>query len=207
MYYRGMVYAQQLQQIVDLPFDTETVIFTYGEYEIYVLRPSKLKKNFEGYDPARNFQVWLREGEREFKPNHLRVMIDLYLRVRSTPALKRQLAEAMEAIFAGEDPSKVAGRFPENSFEHFLQPLVITLYLSQLFIIEQAHGYAKESRYNPRTLFYQGWVRQIICTDRDIDNLLISLSRGQPPNVGYTSLSDQNHKKYDPAAPGLWWFS
>ena len=52
----------------------------------------------------KNFQIWLKEGEREFRPNHLRVMIDLNLRIRSRGDLKERLLFAFDNIFYGRDP-------------------------------------------------------------------------------------------------------
>ncbi len=200
-----MKYAQRLDLIKDLRFDEETFIYTDGELELYVFRPSELSKRFENYDAKKNFQIWLRDGERRFRPNHLRVFIDLYLRVRSRPDLKNKLAIAFDGIFYGEDPDDLVKVFEDETFDHYLNSLHITMCLSQLFLIEQAYGYHRESKYNPRTLFYQGWIRQVIGSDKEIDNLIMSISRGQPPAVRYTSGDDQNHKKYEGRPKALWW--
>lgn len=202
-----MKYSDQLQAIVNLPFDTPTPIFDSSELEIYVLRPSALSKRFKNYDVNKNFQVWLRSGKREFKPNHLRVMIDLDLRIRSRPDLQKKLAQAFDGVFYGNDPKQLATDLKNESFEHFLNSIEITLYLSQLFIIEQDYAYRTESKYNPRTLFYQGWVRQIIDSghEKEIDNLIMSVASRRPPDAKYTSQDDKNNKKYFNGSKPLWW--
>lgn len=70
-----MELGRAFQIIRELPFDKEVVIFREGSTEIYVKRPSKLTARFKKYNPGRNFQVWLRDKKRNFKPNHLRVLI------------------------------------------------------------------------------------------------------------------------------------
>ena len=200
-----MTFSEQLAAIKSLAFDLEEPVFNNGELEVYILRPSKLSKRFTSYDPKKNFQIWLRDGERKFRPNHLRVFIDLYLRVRSRPDLKKKLARAFDDIFHGAAPEIAITEIGNENFEHFLNSLGVTACLSQLFIIEQAHGYHRESNYDPRTLFYQGWVRQIIDSDKEIDNLIMSISRGQPPAAKYTFYDDKNHKKYTEKPSALWW--
>lgn len=202
---RSMNYSDQLAEIVSLPFDTETQIYSDGEIDIYVLRPSELSSRFKDYDAAKNFQIWIKIGERKFKPNHFRVMVDLYLRARSRPDIKRELAKAFDDIFYGAAPEEAIAQLANTNFVHYLNSLQITAYLSQLFLIEQAHGYKKESRYDPRTLFYQGWIRQVIDSDKEIDNVIMSIARGNTPGVGYTSGDDKNHKKHLDNPKSLWW--
>ncbi|HET7319972.1 MAG TPA: hypothetical protein VFI84_00120, partial [Candidatus Saccharimonadales bacterium] len=64
-----------------------------------------------------------------------------------------------------------------------------------------------ESKYNPRTLFYQGWVRQVIDSEKELDNLLMSIANRQPPAAKYTAQDDQNNKNFIPHAQPLWWLS
>src|SRR3990167_10682153 len=118
--------------IKELPFDTNKVVYKKDDLEIYLFRPSNLSKRFEGYDIKKNFQIWLKEGERIFRPNHLRVMIDLNLRVRSRPDLKNKLLLAFDNIFYGKDPEKELEELSKEKFEHFLNPLKAIGILAQL---------------------------------------------------------------------------
>lgn len=175
--------------------------------EAYILRPSKLSKRFEGYDVEKNFQIWLRDGKREFRPNHLRVMIDLNLRTRSRPDLKKELLIIFDNVFYGKDPDMEILGIKDEQFEHFLNPLKIIACLHQLFIIEQEYCYHKESKFNPPTLFYQGWVREFIDSPKEIDNLCMSVANRQPPIAKYTEKENKKSKKYDPTIGKLWYLN
>ena len=202
-----MKYSYLLENVIKpLPFDTPHTILEDNGLEIFLLRPSKLSSSFAKYDASKNFQVWLKDGERQFRPNHLRVFIDIYLRSRSRTDLKKELLTAFDSIFYGEDPEVAIEKLKNETFGHFLNPLKIIATLSQLFVAEQAYGYHRESKYDPATLFYQGWIRQVIADNKEIDNLIMSISRGQPPMTKFTYLEDKKHKKYDPNFSSLWYF-
>ncbi len=191
--------------VKELEFDKKKVICEDHGFEVYLLRPSRLSKRFKDYDVEKNFQIWLRESEREFRPNHLRVMIDLNLRARSRPDLKESLLTAFDNIFYQKDPDKEVKIIENEEFKHFLNPIKIIAYLSQLFIIEQEYCYHRESNFDPPTLFYQGWVRQFIDNLKEIDNLCMSVCNGQPPMIKYTYMENKKHKKYDPNHDFLWY--
>lgn len=191
--------------VKELGFDTKKTIFKKGNTEIQLYRPSKLSARFKDYDVKKNFQIWLKENDREFRPNHLRVMIDLNLRVRSNPNLKKQLLIAFDNIFYGKDPEKELLKLSKEKFEHYLNDLVIIGILSQLFIIEQEYGYHKESMFEPPTLFFQGWIREFIDNPKEIDNLCMSVCNGQPPITRYTTKENAKHKKFDKNFKPLWY--
>lgn len=200
-----MIYDDLFKRIKDLGFDKKDVVCEENGTQLFVLRPSKLPARFKNYDPKKNFQIWLKEDEREFRPNHLRVFIDLHLRARSRPDLTNKLLKAFDRIFYGEDPDTTVEKLKNEKFEHFLNPLGIIANLSQLFIIEQAYGYNKESNYDPATLFYQGWVRQSIADSKEIDNICMSVARFQPPMSKYTKYENKKDKKYDENLKELWY--
>ena len=202
-----MKYEDAFEIIKKLPFDEETTIVKEGGVELYILRPSKLSKRFKDYDRKKNFQIWLYEDGRNFRPNHLRVMIDLHLRVRSRPDLKNQLALTFDNIFYGNDPDKEITRVSGGKFEHFLNPLRIIANLSQLFLIEQDYAYNKESKFDPPTLFYQGWVRQVIDDIKEIDNITMSIASGQPSLTKYTARENKKNNKYTKNLEPLWYLN
>ncbi len=191
--------------IKELPFDTNKVVFKKDDLAVYLFRPSKLSKRFEGYDTKKNFQIWLKEGERTFRPNHLRVMIDLNLRVRSRQDLKKKLLLAFDNIFYGTDPEKELKELSEENFEHFLNDLIVIGILSQLFIIEQEYGYHKESKFDPPTLFFQGWIREFIDNPKEIDNFCMSVCNGQPPLAKYVKFENKKDKKHNSKLKSLWY--
>lgn len=189
----------------ELPFDIKKTVFKKGDVEIQLYRPSVLSARFKDYDVKKNFQIWLKEGEREFRPNHLRVMIDLNLRVRIRPDLKRKLLFAFDNIFYGKDPEKELKDLSKEKFEHYLNDLIIIGYLTQLFILEQEYGYHKESKFDPPTLFFQGWIREFIDNPKEIDNLCMSVSHGQPPISRYVDKENKKNKFYIKEPSELWY--
>jgi hypothetical protein len=211
--------------IRDLEFDKKRVVFKKDNTEIFVFRPSKLSERFKDYDVKKNFQIWLKEGEREFRPNHLRVMIDLNLRVRSRPDLKRKLLLAFDNIFYGKDPEEELEEIEKEEFRHLqnkfsekelkllykegignsLNSLIIIGVLAQLFIIEQEYGYHKESKFDPPTLFFQGWIREFIDNPKEIDNLCMSVCNGQPALAKYAKFENKKDKKYVKDLKPLWY--
>ncbi len=191
--------------VKDLEFDTKRVVCTQDGIDVFILRPSRLGARFKNYNVSKNFQIWLREGEREFRPNHLRVMIDLNLRIRCRSDLKERMLNVFDNIFYHKDPDLEIHKIINEDFEHYLNPLRIIANLHQLFIIEQDYCYNKESKYDPPTLFYQGWVRQMIDSPKEIDNLCMSLCNRQPPQTKYTNKENKKHKQYDEDREKLWY--
>lgn len=202
-----MKYDEMFEKIKDLIFDIEMPVCKVDNSELYVLRPSVLSKRFSEYDISKNFQIWLREGERNFRPNHLRIFIDLNLRVRSRPDLKEKLLTVFDNIFYGKDPNEETNCLRKEKFEHFLNPIEIISNLSQLFIIEQAYSYNKESKFDPPSLFYQGWIRQALDNSKEIDNICMSIAHGQPPTIKYTFKENKKHKSFQSNLKPLWYLN
>lgn len=197
-----MEYKDLLNIIIGLPFGEPVTIFEENGVEIFVVRPNAVFKN---YDINKNFQIFIKEGERQFRPNHLRVMIDLHLKVRSRPDLKNELLIAFDNIFYRNNSLTAIENLIDKEFEHYLNSISIIAVLSQLFIIEQDYNYEGESNYDPPTLFYQGWVRQFLDSSKEIDNLAMSVCSRQPPAVKYTSLENRKHKKFKEENVNLWY--
>jgi hypothetical protein len=197
-----MEYNNLLNIIKELNFDVPTTVFKENGIEIFLVRPSKTFKN---YDINKNFQIFIKDGDRQFRPNHLRVMIDLHLKVRSRPDLKTELLNAFDSIFYKKNSLISVENLIDEEFEHYLNTISIIAVLSQLFIIEQEYNYVGESNYEPPTLFYQGWVRQFIDSSKEIDNLAMSVCSRQPPAAKYTSLENKKHKKFRLENPILWY--
>ena len=190
-----------------MPFDVKKVIYKEKDLEVFVLRPSKLSARFKAYDIKKNFQIWIQEGKRRFRPNHMRVFIDLNLRVRDRPAFKREMLMAFDNIFYGKDPEKELSKLKRKKFDHYLNPITAIGVLSQLFIIEQEYGYHRESHFNPPTLFYQGWVREVIDAPKEIDNLCMSVAKGQPPASKYVNFENKKSKYFVKDLKPLWYIT
>lgn len=193
--------------VKELEFDKEKIVCTDNQgVQLYLLRPSKPRKRFKDYDVKKNFQIWLKEGERKFIPNHLRVMIDLNLRTRSRPDLKKTILIIFDNIFYGKDPDEEIKRIEHEKFDHFLNSIKIIAYLAQLFVIEQEYNYHKESKFDPLTLFLQGWIREFIDSPKEIDNMCMSVCNRQTPKSKYVDKENKKHKKYDKNLKPLWYF-
>ena len=203
-----MEYQKVFESIKSLQFDKKMEVISAEGVYLWVFRPSVVPPRYKNYDLNKNFQIWLTEGSRKFKPNHLRVMIDLNLRSRSRPDLKRKLFQAFDEIFYKKDPDDAIEPLSGEHFDHFLNPLKIIDNLSQLFIIEQDYNYNKESKFDPPSLFYQGWLRQAIDDTKEIDNLCMSVGRGlQHPSAKFTSLENKKNNKFTPKIGPLWYLT
>lgn len=187
---------QMLKIVKEITFDQNKIVFRRGNTEIFILRPSKLSKRFKNYDARKNFQIWLRENGRQFRPNHLRIMFDLNLRIRSRPDLKEKLLLAFDNIYYGADPEEELKELEKEKVEHLLNPIMVIGYLAQLFHIEQEYAYHKESKFDPPNLFLQGWLREFIDSPKEIDNLCMSVANRRPPSAKYVKLENKKDKKY-----------
>jgi len=203
-----MKYLDLYKKIEELAFEERLSILKISDTEIYLIRPliptSTLKNK---YEKEKNFQIWIKEGDREFKPNHLRVMLDLNLRIRSRPDLKQKLCLAFDDIFYGKDPLEAIDNLKNEQFDHLLNSIEIIATLSQLFIIEQEFNYTGESKFEPKTLFFQGWVREFIDSPKEIDNMCMSVCNGQPPKTQYTDRENKKHKKFEEHLTPLWYLN
>lgn len=201
-----MKYSDLEKIIIDLPYDEEKEIYSNNGQTLYVIRPKKLSERFKEYDASKNIQIWLRiDGKKPFKPNHFRLLIDLYTRVRECPETKQTLLEVFDRIFYGEDPLDVMHLLDDYKFSQAINPIDIAVVLAQLFIAEQNVGFGKKSKYNPRSLYIQGWIRTFINADYEIDQVISGISYNRPPLVGYTKQDDKKHKDYNPNAKPLWY--
>ena len=201
-----MKYTELEQIIIDLPFDEKKDIYSSNGQTLYVVRPQKLSERFKEYDASKNIQIWLKiDDKKPFKPNHFRLLIDLYTRVRECPDSKDTLLEVFDRIFYGEDPLDVMHMLDTYQFTQAINPTDIAVVLAQLFIAEQNIGFGKKSKYNPRSLYIQGWIRTFMNADYEIDQVISGISYNRPPLVGYTKQDDKNHKEYNPDAQPLWY--
>ena len=201
MYYEDMFFI-----VENLQFDTEYEVFSSNSERIYLLRPSVLPRKFSSYNPNTNIQIWLEENSRKpFKPNHLRILIDLKLRMYEHPELRIEFLKAFDKIFYGEDPLYAIKPLQKYQYNQHLGSLEATAILAQLFIIEQEYGFNGKSKYNPPSLYVQGWIRSFINSDSEIDILCRRICSFNPPLVKYTCCDDKNHSNYRSNATPLWY--
>ena len=201
-----MIYQKMLNKIIDLPFDQMTEVYNTGSYSISVFRPSNLSKRFKDYNVKTNFQIFMKiENDKPFKPNHLRMLIDLKLRAREYPKYNTHLLLAFDEIFYGADPITTVASLMSIPYTQHIDPINITAVLAQLFIIEQNIGYGEKSSFTPPSLYIQGWIRTFIDAEQEIDQIVYRIARNTPPAVKYTCQDNKNHKKYTSTANPLWY--
>lgn len=192
--------------VKNLAFDTEKEVYSSDTEQIYLLRPSILPKKFSSYDANTNVQIWLREMDKKpFKPNHLRILIDLKLRIREHPELKIKFLEAFDKIYYGMEPLTAIEPLLSYKYLQHIGSLESTAILAQLFIIEQEYGFRGKTKYNPPSLYLQGWIRYFIDSDAEIDILCRRICSLTTPPVKYTCCDDKNHKNYTEHNAPLWY--
>lgn len=195
-----------LKIIENLPFDQMTEVYFNGYERILVYRPSFLSERFKHYDVRTNFQIYLQiADDKPFRPNHLRLLIDLKLRSREYPEYNSKLLLAFDKIFYGEDPLKCISSLKKHPYVQHINPIDITAVLAQLFIIEQNIGYGRRSTFDPPSLYIQGWIRTFIDANQEIDQIVYRISRNTPPAVKYTCQDNKNHKHYNSSVQPLWY--
>lgn len=201
-----MDYIDMRRIVLDLPFDTMQEVYNNGEQAILIYRPSRLSARFRNYNVNTNFQVFLQIGNDDpFRPNHLRLLLDLKLRVREFPEEKEELLAAFDKIFYGYEPLEAIRNLTYIRFTQYINPIDITAILAQLFIIEQDIGYGHKSKFDPPSLYLQGWIRTFIDAEQEIDQIVYRICRKTPPAVKYTCQDNRNHAKYNPDADILWY--
>lgn len=201
-----MTYDEMKEIVLDLSFDTMTEVYNNGEQAILIYRPSTLSERFKNYDVNTNFQIFLRIGDNKpFRPNHLRLLIDLKLRARELSQSKEELLIAFDKIFYGANHLDAIKPLTHIPFTQYINPIDITAILAQLFIIEQDIGYGGKSTFDPPSLYIQGWIRTFISSEQEIDQIIYRICRNTPPAVKYTCQDNKNHPKYNTNAECLWY--
>lgn len=115
-----MTYNEMKKLVLALPFNTMKEVYNNGKQAVLIYRPSSLSKRFKNYDINTNFQIFLRIGKNApFRPNYLRLLIDLKLRTREIPQAKKELLIAFDKIFYGEDPINAMKCRPSMAFPCF----------------------------------------------------------------------------------------
>ena len=121
-----MNYNDMKNFVIDLPFNTMTEVYNNGAQSILIYRPSTLSERFKNYDVNTNFQIFLKIGDNKpFRPNHLRLLIDLKLRARELPQTKEELLIAFDKIFYGYEPLEAIEPLSRIHFTQYINPIDI----------------------------------------------------------------------------------
>lgn len=128
-------------------------------------------------------------GRAEFYPTHVRLLIDLHLKRISNPKDARLLFCVFERVFDGEDPDKYKEAIGGLRFPMQLDDADVSLYYSQLLMIEQDFNFGpdgeKQSRLSPPREFLMRFIRWVYSQDNEIDKVITSAVRNYPPPTKY----------------------
>lgn len=186
---------------------------TEGGLNVFVKRPSDVVRGLRHeYEKELNFQIFLKKpGEDAFRPNHLRVLIDFHLKKESRKELFSDLLSSVEQIYEGSDPEVLLEKFESYNFPMQIDPLDVTFYLTQLFMVEQQITWGeraeRESRYEPPYLFFMGYIRMVFDDAKEIDKLCWGAANRNPPLVGYTKLDNKEREEYTEEKDKLWYLT
>lgn len=201
-----MNYEELKEFVYSASFDVMTEVYRIDGVVLSVYRPTKLSKRFKNYDVQKNFQIFMQEkNNKAFRPNHLRMFIDLKLRVMEQPEQREVLLEAFDNIFYGKDPFVAVREIRDHKFNLCLNSIETIACLAQLFLLEQNEGFGKKSKYNPPSLYLQGWIRAFLYEQSTIDDLLKGLTRYNPPKEKYTEKDDRNLETFETDVKPLWY--
>lgn len=210
--FNSLTYDKVFKELENLALDKKLLIYDNDEYQIYVFRPSKLDKEYKAknYDVNKNLQIWLKRNDNdyEFMPTHLRVLINLKLMVMNQPEIADELSIAFDRIFYKEDPLQVTKNISIS--KRYIDDLDVTAVLAQLFLIEQEIGFAGESKYDPKSLWFQGWVRTFLNEPKEIEKVVKSIfgfggAYGAPKEAYTKQDNKKKNKTYNPEAKPLWY--
>lgn len=154
------------------------VIYTVSPgTEVIATRTDKLSEH--------DFSVGLRiPGIPEFRPTHVRLLIDLHLKCLSDREKALALFEAMEATYQGEDPLPLAKQFAEVKFSMQLDGADVNLLYAQLLMVEQDFNYGpgkKHTNFDPARGFLMAFIRWIRSQEDQIDRVITAAVRNFPP--------------------------
>jgi len=149
---------------------------------VFVIRTDKICPH--------DFAVGLKiPGKEEFRPTHIRLLFDLYLKRISNEKDAQELFTLLEKVYNGEDPEILASEALQLSFPMQLDGPDVNLYYAQLLMIEQDFNYGprgcKKSRFDPPRTFLMGFIRWVASGEIDIDKIIFCAVRNKPPPSEY----------------------
>lgn len=181
-----MNYQELLKEIESLEIGGRKELYDESGDKIIIFRPEKLGRSLKNknYDIKKNFQIILKKpDEKEFLPNHLRVMIEFDHIINKGGENSNKFYEIIEEIYKGEDPLKFKEELKNLKLSEELDPPIITLCLIQLFMSEQDINYT-HGKVQPPRAFLMGYLRFIKSKEQNIDKVLWSSTR-HPPRIEF----------------------
>lgn len=163
---------------------SETMYKFDNGVELYVHRPEKLGRSLKReYAIHKNFQIFMKKpGEEDFKPNHLRILINLHLKKISDSEKAELIFDILEKVYNGEDPLLYKDKLTSLNFKMSLDPTLVDVCLAQLFMCEQEICYT-DGKVKPPRAYLMGYIRLVRSGKVEIDKLLWNSIRHPPPII------------------------
>ena len=180
-----MKYKELLEVVNKLKIGESKNIYRINNTDLWIHRPKKLRRSLKSkdkYDIKTNFQIFIRgEDGKAFRPNHLRILIDLHLKLISNSTLSERLFSILEDIYNGKDPLEFKEELNKMEFKMQLDSALVNVCCVQLFMAEQDINYTKGKIQPPRS-FLMGYIRFVKSKRENIDKILWSSIRHPPRN-------------------------
>jgi len=127
----------------------------------------------------------IREGENEFYPTHIRLLIDLYIKRESNYEGSKKMFKALEEVYNGKDPEIYFEELREINFPMQLDEAEVNLCIAQLLMIEQdfnfGPGAPRQSKLDPPREYLMRFIRWIAAGDTQIDRIIFAAAGRKYP--------------------------
>jgi hypothetical protein len=127
----------------------------------------------------------IKEGEKEFYPTHIRLLIDLYIKRESNLAESKKFFKALEEVYNGKDPEDFVEELRKINFPMQLDEAEINLHVAQLLMIEQdfnfGPGAPKKSKMDPPREYLMRFLRWVAAGDTQIDRIIFAAAGRKYP--------------------------
>lgn len=124
-------------------------------------------------------------GQEEFRPSHIRLLIDFYIKRESNEQGAKELHKYLERVYSGEDPVKFLKYLEKILFPMRLDEAETNLYVAQLLFIEQdfnfGPGAPKTSKMDPPREYLMRFFRWIVSGDSQIDRIIFAAAGRKYP--------------------------
>jgi hypothetical protein len=125
-------------------------------------------------------------GQAEFRPTHIRLLVDLYIKKMSNPEGAHKLFVALERVNFGEDPKKLTGKLKRLNFPMKFDSPEVNLYYAQLLLIEQDFSfgpetYKKQSKLKPPREYLMRFIRWVASGDDQLDRIIFAAAGRKYP--------------------------
>ena len=124
-------------------------------------------------------------GREEFRPTHIRLLIDYYIKHESNEHGAIELYKCLERVYEGEDPVSFSDTLGKIEFPMHLDEAETNLYVSQLLFVEQdfnfGPGAPKTSKMDPPREYLMRFFRWVSSGDSQIDRIIFAAAGRKYP--------------------------